>query len=113
MVSDAGAPSVTMFERFDTGALDGLAVSLLRCRLVTGRRHQIRVHLAARRWPVLGDTVYGEPLAEFARLALHAWHIALDHPLTTERLAITCPPPVEFLGLMARCGLSVPGSGAA
>ena len=113
MVSSAGAPSVTMFERFDTGTLDGPAVSLLRCRLVTGRRHQIRVHLAARGWPVLGDTVYGGPLAGFARLALHAWHIAFDHPLTSERLAITCAPPIDLLELAVRCGLNVPASGDA
>src|SRR5262249_50854674 len=79
-VSSDGAPSVTVFERLGTGALDGSSVSRLRCRLVTGRRHQIRVHLAARGWPVLGDLVYGEPLDGFPRLALHAWHLAFDHP---------------------------------
>ena len=104
VVSSGGAPSVTMFERLETGTLDGSTVSLLQCRLITGRRHQIRVHLAARGWPVLGDTVYGEALDGFTRLALHAWRVAFDHPRTRERVAITCGEPVEFRELMARCG---------
>ena len=107
MVSSTGAPSVTMFERFDTGALDGSAVSLLRCRLVTGRRHQIRVHLAARGWPVLGDTVYGDPLDGFPRVALHAWHLAFDHPSSGGRVVVTCPPPAEIGALMVRGGLAI------
>ena len=60
---------------------DATNMSLLRCRLVTGRRHQIRVHLAARGWPVVGDAVYGRALHGFPRHALHAWRVALVHPI--------------------------------
>jgi 23S rRNA pseudouridine1911/1915/1917 synthase len=81
-------------------------VSLLRCRIATGRRHQIRVHLAARGWAVLGDMVYGAPLDGFPRLALHAWHLSFDHPRSGERIAVTCPPPAELDALIARCGLA-------
>jgi 23S rRNA pseudouridine1911/1915/1917 synthase len=50
-----GQPSVTRYERVATTG----AFSLVRCRLITGRTHQIRVHLSARTWPIVGDAVYG------------------------------------------------------
>jgi len=106
IVTDCGAASATDFERVDTGMLEGTPISLLRCRLLSGRRHQIRVHLSARGWPVLGDEVYGEPLPGFPRLALHAWRIAFDHPVTGGRVAIACPLPAELSALCARCALS-------
>src|SRR5215467_3867086 len=59
VVRPDGAPSVTRFERLAQS--DAAGMSLLCCRLLTGRRHQIRVHLAARGWPVVGDAVYGMP----------------------------------------------------
>jgi len=103
IVTGDGAPSVTQVERVHAGTLEGTAVSLLRCRLLTGRRHQIRVHLAARGWPVLGDAVYGEPLDGFPRLALHAWQLSFAHPRGHDRVAVTCPLPVEIDALVARC----------
>jgi len=81
---DAGSPAETRFERVDTR--NGL--TLLQCRLMTGRRHQIRVHLAACGWPIVGDRVYGQPDAGCPRHALHAWRAAFTHPFTGERLAI-------------------------
>jgi len=78
VVRPDGAPSVTRFERL---ASDGDR-SLLRCRPLTGRRHQIRVHLAARGWPVVGDAVYGRALDGFPRFALHAQRVGLLHPVT-------------------------------
>ncbi len=59
--ADVGAPSLTRFERLARVAAPRAGLSLLRTRLVTGRTHQIRVHLAARGWPIVGDPVYGEP----------------------------------------------------
>ncbi len=56
-----GAPSLTHFERLARTDGPDPGVSVLRCRLMTGRTHQIRVHLAARGWPIVGDPVYGEP----------------------------------------------------
>ena len=58
-----GAKSLTRFERLARVAAPRVGLSLLRCRLVTGRTHQIRVHLAARGWPLVGDPTYGEPRA--------------------------------------------------
>jgi 23S rRNA pseudouridine1911/1915/1917 synthase len=51
------------------------------------------VHLSASGWPVVGDRVYGEPDASMARQALHAWRVALPHPVTRQRLEFEAPLP--------------------
>lgn len=85
--------------------------SLVRCRLITGRTHQIRVHLSARAWPIVGDAVYGRkrkggevaPAEEvayaFPRQALHAWRLSLPHPTTNALLEIVAPLPADMLQL--------------
>jgi len=70
--------------------------SIVRCELVTGRTHQIRVHLAARGWPIVGDRVYGEPDARIARQALHAWRVSLLHPVTRQPLELEAPIPADM-----------------
>jgi 23S rRNA pseudouridine1911/1915/1917 synthase len=72
--------------------------SLVRCELVTGRTHQIRLHLASRGWPIIGDAVYGtrdEQLGD--RHALHAWRVSFPHPSTRQALVLVAPPPVELV----------------
>ena len=93
VVSPAGQMSETRYELLRSDANDR---SLVRCELVTGRTHQIRVHLAARGWPILGDRVYGESDGWPGRQALHAWRLALPHPVTRERLELEAPLPREF-----------------
>lgn len=84
------------------------------CRALTGRKHQVRVHLAATGTPVLNDEIYGDGtrllLSEFKRgykgreeerplitaLALHAGRLAITHPGTRERLTLTAPRSKEF-----------------
>jgi 23S rRNA pseudouridine1911/1915/1917 synthase len=77
--------------------------SELEVTLETGRTHQIRVTLGALGCPVFGDRVYGfkpkpgmPPLPKAPRLMLHAWKLALDHPITGKRLEIEAPVPKEF-----------------
>jgi len=70
--------------------------SIVRCELVTGRTHQIRVHLAARGWPILGDRVYGTPDENIARQALHAWRVSLPHPITRQPLELEAPIPADM-----------------
>jgi 23S rRNA pseudouridine1911/1915/1917 synthase len=92
-----GAPSVTRFERLAYS--DAAGMSLLCCRLLTGRRHQIRVHLAARGWPVVGDAVYGRSLDGFPRHALHARRAGLVHPVTGAGVRLEAPVPEEIVAL--------------
>jgi 23S rRNA pseudouridine1911/1915/1917 synthase len=74
--------------------------SLLRCTLVTGRTHQIRVHLAARGCPIVGDAVYGRADDSIARQALHAWKVSLVHPATRQRMEFEAPVPADMRTLM-------------
>lgn len=79
--------------------------TLLLAELVTGRRHQIRVHLASLGLPIVGDALYGGARCP-AGLMLHAWREELDHPVTGERLRLETAwparlwpdPPAALLG---------------
>lgn len=74
----------------------------LRCRLETGRTHQIRVHLASIGHPILGDTVYGnkKPVPGLTGQCLHAVGLEFIHPRTGEKIALTCPIPDEFVRML-------------
>jgi 23S rRNA pseudouridine1911/1915/1917 synthase len=96
-----GVPSVTLFSRLHTIRISPRAErSSLRCRLVTGRTHQIRVHLAAKGWPIVGDAVYGAKSDQIARQALHAWHLTFTHPRSQQRIAVTAPLPADVAALL-------------
>ncbi len=89
--------------------------TLVECRLETGRTHQIRVHLAHARRPIVGDPLYGGPLKlpkaasgelvealrGFRRQALHAETLEFRHPVSGEPLRVQAPPPADFLALCA------------
>ena len=75
--------------------------TLLLCRLETGRTHQIRVHLASLRHPLVGDPTYGRRRGmAFHRQALHAWRLALIHPATREPMSWNAPLPEDFAALL-------------
>ncbi|HUE86657.1 MAG TPA: RluA family pseudouridine synthase [Vicinamibacterales bacterium] len=98
-----GVPSITTFARVRSVAVGpDRQLSLVRCRLVTGRMHQIRVHLAAKGWPIVGDATYGVRIPGLERQALHAWRLAFTHPSTGNRVDVTAPPPADMAALLAR-----------
>lgn len=79
--------------------------SLLRCRLETGRTHQIRVHLASIGLPLLGDLTYGVPDPfGIGRPLLHAIRLAFQHPVTGADVSFGAPMPDDFAEALARFG---------
>ena len=106
-----GKKSKTLFEPLEKFK----NCALLRCRPITGRTHQIRVHLAHAGWPIIGDALYGGKNLWLSRLksdfrlkpgreerplistvALHAAELTLPHPVTGEMITITAPWPKDL-----------------
>ena len=81
--------------------------TLVECRLETGRTHQIRVHMAQIRHPILGDTVYGSPKPELGQTSqcLHARELTFLHPRTGEPVTVTCPRPACFEAVLEKLRL--------
>ena len=85
-----GKPARTEFQVL--ASLEGQ--TLIQARPLTGRTHQIRLHLTAGGLPIIGDTTYGGYPAP--RLLLHAFSLAFDHPLSGDRVVIETPAPYGF-----------------
>jgi 23S rRNA pseudouridine1911/1915/1917 synthase len=113
VVRGGGKPALTRYTVLDR--LAGDAVSLLECRLATGRTHQIRVHLAATGHPLLGDPVYGRPAerrqvapavarlaGDFPRQALDAFLLGFDHPANGKRLRFKRKYYRDFKSLLSK-----------
>ncbi len=75
--------------------------SLLEINLLTGRKHQIRVHLAESGHPIVGDKKYGKKIKGHSRLELHAFSLAFRHPTTGEMMAFETEMP-DFFGKLVR-----------
>jgi 23S rRNA pseudouridine1911/1915/1917 synthase len=121
-VHGEGAPAVTAFEVLERRrAPGGGAVTLLACTPHTGRQHQIRAHLHHAGLALVGDKIYGHDEAIFDRFtrreltdhdharlrlprqALHAWRLALPHPVTGERVALEAPLPPDLAEFWESC----------
>ncbi|WP_432377456.1 RluA family pseudouridine synthase [Duganella sp. P38] len=104
-------PAITHYQLLGSGKLgEGRPVSLVQCRLETGRTHQIRVHMQSIGFPLVGDTVYGKQhLADyFPRQALQARRLGLVHPATGEQREWTVPLAHDFAELLTRAGIEEP-----
>jgi 23S rRNA pseudouridine1911/1915/1917 synthase len=102
VVREDGSRCVTDYEVVDSWTCTTGTLSMVRCQLLTGRTHQIRVHLAASGWPIVGDVVYGEPSGNIARQALHAWRVTLPHPVTRDIMTVVSPLPADVETLIRR-----------
>jgi 23S rRNA pseudouridine1911/1915/1917 synthase len=79
---------------------------LVKCRLHTGRTHQIRVHMAFLGHPLVSDEVYGgAPAAGLGRQALHAYRLAFEHPVSGAMMEFRSPPPADLQAAIAGLGL--------
>jgi 23S rRNA pseudouridine1911/1915/1917 synthase len=117
IVREDGRDAVTEVTRLATSSGAARGLTLVCCRLLTGRMHQVRVHLQAAGLPVVGDPVYGEDgwrrirdaalavrLRAASRQMLHAWRLSLAHPMTGAPLRVEAPPPEDLATLVAAAG---------
>lgn len=113
--SASAREAITHYEVLETFGLPPLA-SLVRCKLETGRTHQIRLHMAHIGHPLLGDVTYGsgfksserklpetarEALKSLNRQALHATLLGFEHPVTTQPMSFERPPPEAMASLIS------------
>ncbi|MEA4862342.1 MAG: RluA family pseudouridine synthase [Victivallaceae bacterium] len=97
VVDRNGKEAVTLYDVERTGIYEDVPVALLKVNILTGRTHQIRVHLAHSGTPILGDHLYGgSRILHVERQMLHAWKIKLPHPVTGQIMEFTAPPPDDF-----------------
>lgn len=111
-IDEGGAPSkteVSVLKRFPGPEIpicqespESTGATLLELRLLTGRTHQIRVHLSYIGHPLIGDWRYGGDMSFFTRQALHAYHFECDHPTTKERLVVEADIPEDMRELIEK-----------
>lgn len=108
-ISRDGRPALTAYRVLESSDLG----ALLECRAVTGRLHQVRVHLNSIGCAIVGDREYGSRLVRQGapRLALHAHRLVLKHPTTGEPLDVRSQFPRDLRSTLRRLGLSLPEMG--
>ena len=98
-VSRRGKPAVTRVRRLASRG----ELALVEASPLTGRTHQVRVHLAEAGFPVAGDSLYGGS-GSVPRPFLHAWRLAFPHPQGGRTVHLTAPPPADMATLLAALG---------
>ena len=104
IVEKNGKVAITNWEKVEKigGGGQRTTTSLIKCRIETGRTHQIRVHMASLGCPVIGDAVYGksaldkklDPVPQ--RQMLHAWRLELWHPVKSVQMSFDAPIPADM-----------------
>ena len=99
-VTPQGRSAVTTYEVLEQFA----GCAYIQCGLMTGRTHQIRVHMAHIGHPLLGDPIYGTSLDKsgFKGQALHSYYLEITHPDTNERMSFTAPLPQDMLNMLQK-----------
>lgn len=104
--SALGRPAVTRYETLETyKTAGGKRLTLLACRPLTGRTHQIRVHLAHIKHPIVGDAVYAgrrKPPIPCARQFLHAYRLTFRLPATGQEVTFTAPLPPDLQAVLTK-----------
>ena len=91
-----GSPSVTHYEVLKESEMHGIKFSVIKCKLETGRTHQIRVHMSHIGHPLLGDDLYGGNTSLISRQALHSYRISFIHPISKENVQYESSIPVDM-----------------
>ncbi len=112
-IAASGKPAVTAYRVLATSTVGDGHAALIECRPVTGRLHQVRVHLDSIGCPILGDDIYGPTslMRASPRLALHSHRIVFRHPTTGETVDVRSPWPNDLSGLLRRLGIKKPVAG--
>lgn len=100
--SDAQKPQAKYAESHYRVRAHSVDYALVEVDLTTGRKHQIRVHLAELGCPVVGDSTYGATTNPLGRMGLHAWRLALPHPEHHTLLEVEAPVPTSFSKVVER-----------
>lgn len=97
IVARDGKEAVTIYNTLHSGFYQGVLVSLLSVNILTGRTHQIRVHLSSIGHSIIGDQTYGNNRQlHVERQMLHAWRLKIPHPATGELMSFESPIPDDF-----------------
>lgn len=99
IVDRNGKEAHTTYKIIAHKMVNNIPLTLIEVKIFTGRTHQIRVHLSSIGLPILGDEVYGNRNCSFpgvSRQMLHAWKLALPHPVSGEMMNFTSPLPKDF-----------------
>ena len=108
--ASSGKPAITHYAPLAQGLIQSNVVSLLECRLQTGRTHQIRVHLSHIKHPILGDSLYGGSKLGIERQALHAWRLGFADPLEGAQKFWKVLPPDDMKSAADACGIGLESS---
>lgn len=97
-VNESGKDAITQYKVEQELAMS----SVVRLSLLTGRTHQIRIHMTYMGHPVFGDTLYGGDVSQIQRQALHAERVTFVHPYTNQHTEIICEIPLDMQELINR-----------